>query len=184
MRRMHETLILGLCLALLFCYAGSAKGESNSSGGAAVNARLDFQITIPTILYLQVGTVGATVDVVSFAPSGLPDSVPVAGTSSGANPVPVRVAALVTAGQTVTLDANSLTSLSDGSGNNIPFNQISWTGGGSFASGTFNGTNNQQLDQFTGSGNRTGTYSFSYANANYYPAGTYSGQVTYTLSSP
>lgn len=184
MRRIRETLILGLCLALLFCYAASAKAESSSSGGTPTTARLDFRITIPTILYLQVGTLGATVDRVTFPVIDLPGTGLVAGTSSGANPVPVRVAALVSAGTPVTLRANSSTALTDGSGNNIPFSEISWTATGNFAGNTFNGAASQQLDQFTGPGNRTGTYSFDYANANYYPAGTYNGQVTYTLSAP
>jgi hypothetical protein len=183
MRRMRETLILGLCLALLFCYAGSAMAESSQSTGAPTSARLDFRVTIPTILYLQVGTVGATVDRVSFTVADLPGTGAVAGTSNGANPVPVRVAALVGAASTVTLRADSSTALTDGS-NTIPFDQVSWTASGSFTGNTFNGTANQQLDQFTGAGNRTGNYTFSYANANYYPAGTYNGTVTYTLSSP
>jgi len=184
MKRMHGTLIFSLCLALLFCYAGSAKAESSQSNGAPTSAHLDFRITIPTILYLQVGTVGATVDRVTFAVVNLPGTGPVAGTSSGANPVPVRVAALVGAASTVTLRADSSTALNDGSGHTIPFDQISWTASGNFTGNTFSGTANQQLDQFTGPGNRTGTYTFSYANANYYPTGTYDGTVTYTLSSP
>ena len=184
MRRMRETLILGLCLVVIFSYAGSAKAESTSSGGAPTTARLDFRITIPTILYLQLGTLGATVDRVTFPVIDLPGTGPVAGTSSGTNPVPVRVAALVGGSALVTLRANSSTALTDGSGNNIPFSEILWTATGNFSGNTFNAAANQQLDQFTGPGNRTGTYSFSYANANYYPPGTYNGQVTYTLSSP
>jgi hypothetical protein len=183
MRRMRETLILGLCFAFLFSYVGSAKAESNQSSGADTTARLDFRITVPTILHLQVGTVGATRDLVTFALVDLPGTGAVAGVSSSANPVPVRVAALVGAASTVTLRADSSTALTSGT-STIPFSEISWTGAGGFANGTFNGTNNQQLDQFTGPGNRNGTYSFSYANNTYYPTGTYDGEVTYTLSSP
>jgi hypothetical protein len=105
-------------------------------------------------------------------------------TSSGANPVPVRCAGLVGAGATMTLAANSNTALNNGAGGTINFDQISWTGTGSFGSDTFNNGIAQQVAQFTGSGNRTGTFSFTYANANYYDTGTYTGQVTYTLSSP
>lgn len=185
MRRIRETLVFGLCLALLFCYAASAKAESQTiiGGGSAV-VRLDFRITIPTILHLQVGSLAATVDRITFPVTDLPGTGAVAGTSSGTNPVPVRVAALVGAATNVTLTADSSTALDDGSGNNIPFTEILWTASGSFTGNTFNGTNNQQLDQFIGPGNRTGTYTFSYANANYYPNGTYDGTVTYTLTSP
>jgi len=183
MRRMRETLIFGLCLAFLFSYVGSANAESSSSGGAATSVHLDFRVTIPTILYLAVGTTGATIDRVSFTVPDLPGTGAVAGTSSGTNPVPVRVAALVGAASTVTLRADSSAGLSDGSGHTIPFTEISWSASG-FTGTTFSGANNQQLDQFTGPGNHTGTYAFSYANANYYPTGTYNGAVTYTLSSP
>ena len=185
MRRTRETLLLGLCLALLFCYAGSAKAESTSSGGTPTTARLDFRITIPTILYLQVGTAGTTRDLVTFAVTDVPGSGAVAGTSSGTNPVPVRVAALVGAAATVTLRADSSSPLTNGS-TTIPFTEISWTAAGNFSSGAFSGAAAQQLDQFTGPGNRTGSYAFSYANNNYYPAtvAPYNGTVTYTLSSP
>jgi len=185
MRRTRATLILGLCLALLFCYAGSANAMSSSSSGTPTSVYLDFRVTIPTILYLAVGTVGATRDLVTFAVTDLPGTGAVAGASSGANPVPVRVAALVGAAATVTLRADSSSPLTNGS-TSIPFTEISWTAAGNFSSGAFSGAAAQQLDQFTGPGNRTGTYAFSYANNNYYPAtvAPYNGTVTYTLSSP
>lgn len=159
--------------------------ESNTVLGGSVNARLDFQITIPTILLLQIGTAGATIDVVSCALTDLPGTGAVAMTSSGANPVPVRAAALVAAGAPVRLLANSATALSNGAGGTIPFDQISWTSGGvPFSSGAFNNDAAQVLDTFTGSGNRIGSYTFSYANLNYYDTGTYTGRVTYTLATP
>ena len=179
MKRMHGMLVVGLCLALLFCYAGSAAAESTSSSGAPTSARLDFQITIPTILYLQVGTTGGTIDVVHFPSPGLPPT-SVAADSGAVN---VRVATLTPSGQTVTLVANSSTALSDGT-HTIPFTEISWAATGNFTGGTFNGLVGQQLDQWTGPGNRTGTYSFTYGNSTYYSPGAYTGRVTYTLSSP
>jgi len=186
-RKMSRLLILVLCAAQLFCYVSLANAESSQSNGAATTARLDFRITIPTVLHLQVGTVGATRDLVTFAVTDLPGTGAVAGVSSGANPVPVRVAALIGPAATVTLRADSSTPLTNGS-TTIPFSEISWTAGGSggFTSGAFSGGANQQLDQFTGPGSRTGTYSFSYANTTYYPAtvAPYNGTVTYTLTSP
>jgi predicted RecA/RadA family phage recombinase len=185
MRRMHATLVFGLCLALLFCYAGNAKADSSSGNPTAV-AHLDFRVTIPQIVYLQVGTVGGTTDRVTFAVTDLPGTGAVAGTSNGANPVPVRVAALVASGATVTLKADSSTALSDGASHNIPFTEISWVAGGTggFNNGAFNGNAAQQIEQFTGSGDHQGNYTFSYANDTYYPTGTYNGTVTYTLSTP
>jgi hypothetical protein len=153
--------------------------ESSSSGGAPTTARLDFQITIPTILYLQVGSVGGTIDIVTFPNPGLPGT-PV-GASSGA--VNVRAATLVPSGQAVRLEADSLAGLSDGS-HTIPFTEISWAATGNFTGNTFSGAAGQLLDTFSGPGNRTGTYSFTYGNAGYYSPGAYTGRVTYTLSSP
>jgi len=174
-------------LALLVGLGGGQAvwAESNLAVGGSATARLDFQITIPTILYLQVGTVGGVIDVVSCTLANIPGTGPVAMTSSGANPVPVRAAALVPAGQTVRLLADSSTPLNFGGGlTPINFDQISWVGTGAFASGTFNNNAAQVLNTFTGSGDRNGTYAFSYANLNYYDSGIYTGRVTYTLSSP
>ena len=98
--------------------------------GGSATARLDFSVTIPTILYLQIGTVGATIDVVSCTLANIPGTGAVAMTSGGTNPVPVRVAALVPAAAAVRLLANSSTALSNGGGGTIPFDQISWAGGG------------------------------------------------------
>lgn len=174
-------------LALLVGLGGSPAvyAESNFAVGGSATARLDFSIAIPTILYLQVGTVGATVDVVSCTLANIPGTGAVKMTSSGGDPVPVRVAALVPAAATIRLLADSSAALSNGA-SKIPFDQISWVAGGTggFSSGTFDTNSGQVLNTFTGSGDRTGNYVFSYANKNFYDTGTYTGQVTYTLSSP
>lgn len=185
--RKANKFLVGLALVALVLGLGSsppAWAESNLAIGGSATAHLDFRITIPTILFLQVGTAGATIDRVSCTLSNIPGSGAVAMTSSGANPVPVQAAALVAAGATVRLLANSSTPLNNGGVGTIPFDQISWTAAGGFTSGTFNNNAAQVLNTFTGSGNHTGTYSFTYANANYYGTGTYNGTVTYTLSSP
>lgn len=174
--------VLILSLGALLCYVGSARAESNTAVGGSASVSLDFAIDIPSILFLQIGSVGV-VDTVTFNVTDVPGTGAVAGTSSGAYPVPVQVSGLVGAAATITLAADSSTPLNDGA-NNIPFDEISWAAGGVFSPGTFNNNAAQQLDQFTGSGDRIGTYSFSYDNDTYYPAGNYIGSVTYTLSSP
>jgi hypothetical protein len=184
MKKTSKLLTLGLLVVFLFCHVGYANAESDLvSGGGSAQARLDFAIQIPTILLLQVGTIGATVDTITFNVGDLPGTGPVAGTSSGANPVPVRAAGFVGASSTMTLNADSSSALSDGT-TTIPFSEISWAATGNFSAGAFDNTAAQQLDQFSGPGNRTGTYAFSYDNDTYYPASTYTGTVTYTLSSP
>lgn len=184
MRKDTKYLILMIAIIATFCYTGIALAESDMAiGGGDAEADLDFQIVIPTILYLQIGTTGATEDTITFNIDDIPGTGAIAGTSSGANPVPVRAAGFVPDGSTMTLEADSSTALTDGT-NTIPFDEISWTATGDFTGGTFSNAADQQLDQWNDSGNRTGTYSFSYDNDTYYPASTYSGTVTYTLSCP
>jgi hypothetical protein len=186
-RRKSKRFLVGLALLALAVGLGggqAAWAESNLAVGGSATAHLDFQINIPTILYLQVGNAGATVDRVSCTLSDIPGTGAVAMHSNGPDPVPVTMSGFVTAGQTMTLLADSSNDLSAGGSSKIPFDQISWTGGGSIGGNTFNKATNQQIAQRTGSGTLTGTMAFSYANANYYDAGTYNGQVTYTLSSP
>lgn len=89
-----------------------------------------------------------------------------------------------------TLTATSPTNLVSAGGNTIPFTQISWTSSGNgdtgtqpFPAGTFAGGT-----QTIGSINRNqwaeSCHTFSYANSGFVAAGTYSGRVTYTLSTP
>ncbi len=71
---MNKRLLLVAALALAVVAPLAARAESNSVTGAGslpANARLDFGITIPTVLFLQVGTGtsytdDATVDHISF----------------------------------------------------------------------------------------------------------------------
>jgi hypothetical protein len=172
------SLVLGLLSAPVY-------GESNvaTGAGASPTARLNFEIRIPTILYLQVGSAGTgAVDTVSCNLTNIPGTGAVAMTTTG--PSTVRVAAVVPTGQNVRLLANSQTPLTAGGGNNILFSQISCAATGNFTSYTFNDSNAQVLDTFIGSGDRNGIYNFTYANDTFYAAGTYTGTVTYTLASP
>lgn len=82
-------------------------------------------------------------------------------------------------------------SLVSGSGDAIAFSQISWTssgnGDGSDAqpvpAGSFTG-GAQTLASFPSNTWRESCHSFRYANTQVVAAGTYTGRVTYTLSSP
>lgn len=182
MRKDYKTFILAVLATFLVMglLSAPALAESNS-GAASAQARLDFQITIPSILYLQVGTDGAIVDLVSCTLTQTPGTGAVAMTSSGSNPVPVIMRALVASGQTVNLTADSSSGLNGGA---MPFSEISWAAGGVLSNGTFNNGVAQPLYNFAGPGEHIGDYAFSYANANFYPTGTYNGTVTYTLSTP
>ncbi|MBW2040256.1 MAG: hypothetical protein JRI46_11840 [Deltaproteobacteria bacterium] len=181
---MEKVLALGLAIAVSLCFAGPVSAASNqASDGGSTQVRLNFQIQIPTLLHLRVGSAGAVVDTITFNVTDVPGTGAVQSTSSGGNLVPVHVRAFVPAGSTITLSADSSTPLSD-RGNSIPFSEISWVATDDFNSGRFNDTANQQLNQFTGSNHKQGTYTFYYDNDRYYPGGTYRGTAIYTLSSP
>lgn len=92
-----------------------------------------------------------------------------------------------------TLRANAPASLTDGSGQTIPFSQISWTSSGigdgntpqPVRAGNFDALDGPQtLDMFARNVWHESCLSFRYANAAIVGAGTYRATVTYTLSAP
>ncbi len=172
-------LLLAASLAVQTAWAESQQRQ----GSGSLQARLNFSVTIPTILYLQVGSTGATVDTISFDVT-TPVGTPVEGYSSGTYPVPVRAAFLVPDKQHVDLSADSHIPLTNGT-TNISFNHIDVMATGAVAGKNFNGQPSQQFDQFNkGSGDYRGLYRFFYDNAAAQPAGIYTGRVTFTLSLP
>ena len=89
-----------------------------------------------------------------------------------------------------TLRATSPANLVNGTGNTIPFTQISWTSSGNgdsgaqpFPAGTFVG-GVQTIGTISRNQWAESCQTFSYANTGAVAAGTYTGRVTYTLSSP
>lgn len=92
-----------------------------------------------------------------------------------------------------TLTASVPVSLNNGSGQSIPFSQISWTSSGNsetagtaqpFPSGTFAGGTQQAIGTIARNQWAESCHKFSYRNSSVVPAGTYTGRVTYTLSAP
>lgn len=183
MENFKRALTGGLSIVCILCFISPVVAENNlAAGGSSAQARLDFRVNIQPILSLQLGSLGLTVDRIVFDVDQIPPTT-ITGVSSGPNPVPVTAIGIVPAGNTIILTADSSTPLTDGT-NTIPFTEISWTAADDFSSGVFAGEVAQQIDQFTGSGAHTGTYTFTYANSVLRPSGTYDGLVTYTLSSP
>lgn len=93
---------------------------------------------------------------------------------------------------TATLTANAPTNLVNASGDTIPFTTISWTASTvgaadttptAIPSGTFTG-GLQTLRSVTANSWVENCHTFSYSNATVRAAGTYTGRVTYTLTSP
>lgn len=148
---------------------------------------ITITVSAPVFLSLRVGSPGAILDLVTFRVSGIPGSGPVRGESTGAYPVPFQARGLLTSAGTATLTADSSQPLNGGLGQTIPFNHISWQGGGVMPSGRFSGTSKQiiwQQSTPTGWFSVEGTMAFSYDHVLYVPAGTYQGRATYTLSVP
>ena len=68
-------------------------------------------------------------------------------------------------------------------GASIPINQVSWTATSPFIAGTMNSATPQPAATFTvGSGERTGTFTFSLVNSWNYATGSYTQTATYTLT--
>ena len=191
-----------------------AFAESNVQSGAATaapgaTAHLDFSVVIPKILYLRVGagsayTTGAltsvnTVDLITFSPAAgtVGNGTAVAGTGGDLSGG-VETAAIVSNSGNVTLNATASGALGNGSGDSIPFTQIT-TASSALTSGTplpapilTNGTSSNVL--LTAPASKLivqdAKWTYSYANAATVPAGTYGGvnannsRVTYTATMP
>ncbi|MBM4301088.1 MAG: hypothetical protein FJ121_06110 [Deltaproteobacteria bacterium] len=182
--KVEITLSIILLLVGIFLPGKSGWAESAMQlGGAGSQARLQFSVTIPTILYLQVGAEGATVDTISFDAVGLPGTGAVEGYSSGAYPVPVRAVAVVAGNQRVQLTADSSRPLTNGT-ENINFDNIRLRASGDLQNRNFNNRTDQNMRQWIRSGDRRGTYRFFYDNKETHGPGIYQGQVAFTLSLP
>ena len=155
---------------------------------------MDFQITIPKILYLRVGTGSSyttgvltsvgTVDLVQFAPAAavVGNGTAVAGTG-GDLTNGVETAAIVSNSGNVTLNATAGGALSDGAGDSIPFTQITTTAS-TLNSATAlpapvlaNGTsaNVVLIAPATKIIQQDAKWTYAYANTTAPPAGTYGG---------
>ena len=183
-----------------------AQAESNfvtGNGALSADARLDFSITIPKVLFLQVGTgtsyaANGAVNNIAFAvPTGsVGNGTQVAGAGGDLAGGGVTVRVLGNSGN-VTLDNATTGPLSNGviGAPTVPWSAIEVTAdtiahppfntgaGGSSASPT-------TLTATGGLVRQEGSWTFAYANTATLPAGTYgntaanNGRVTYTATTP
>ncbi len=200
---MSASRIAKIAAAVALALPAVVSAESNIVSGAATTApgaqaRLDFQVTIPTVLYLQIGTGAfptnnATINGVTF-------TVPAASVGNGVavpatgGAIPVRV---VGNNGNITLNATTLGALSNGVGDTISYAQIVGTSdnaqlahplalvdGGPSANVTVTPNVGTRITD------RTANWTFAYANAAVVPPGTYGGvnannsRVTYTATMP
>jgi len=175
-------------------FAANAESTFNTGTGSPIQttARVDFQIQIPKFLTLQVGSAGATIDTITFAPTATDlinlTAVDGTGGNSGASGVTTVVRGN---NGTVSLSANTTAALSNGSGGFIDWTQIttdSSNSAGLPAPILVNGVGASVPVVANNAGgrvtNQTATWTYQFVNSVVAPQGTYTGQVTYTASMP
>lgn len=196
-----------LAAAVLSAAPLLANAESTSVVGAGnASARLDFQITIPRVLFLRVGTgadftTNPAVNLIAFTVPGanLGDSTPVAATAGSGDLGTGAVTAKVIGNNgTITFTSTTLGALGNGGGDTISYGQIN-TAVANLVSATplahptlaDGATTTVTLTPASGKViNRDARWTYTYANAAVVGAGTYggvnvnNGRVTYTAAMP
>lgn len=198
-----------ICVAATAAFATfAANAESNlQTGGGALTgtARLDFRVTVPKVLFLQVGTgtsmaTNTTVNLIDFTvpAANVGDGSAIAATAaSGDLGNGVVTAKVIGNNGNVTLSSTTVGALGNGSGDTISFSQISasaavLTSATALAAPTLadGATTNTTVPATAKIVNRDARWTFSYLNAALVPPGTYGGvnvnnsRVTYTASMP
>ncbi|SDZ58337.1 hypothetical protein SAMN05518854_10817 [Variovorax sp. YR266] len=205
-------LVAAIAGAIPFAAQAESNFTSAASGALSATARLNFTVTIPRVMYLQVGTgtnfsTVSTVDGLTFTVPGA--SVGAGGAIAGAGgdltggAVTVRV--LGNAGN-LSLNSGVTGQLSNGT-NTIPWSAITVTAAPLTAGTTAGFTNaaitHPAFSATTGAGptataftavntvvRQESKWTFAYDNTGVYAPGTYgatvanNGVVTYTLTSP
>lgn len=156
--------------AAVLCFSAPSFAQTTANGAvsvsAVVNARAKLTLGSPSI---------------SFA-----DADPDVTASIAATALSVAVEARTTAAATVTLTMQATGDFSEAGGATIPINNLTWTVGGDagFQAGTASSAAAQTVGSWTGSGDLSGTQTYSLVNSWAYNTGTYSVTLNYTLSAP
>ncbi len=164
----------------------------NSAGCTTAALPVNFSITIPAFLRLQVGAVGAAASVqwnasVTTANIGTGNVSPDSVTNGGAG------AGLVAYALVSNIDTNNATITATGSaaaftsgGNSIPYTDVNATAVGTTGAAVALPVPGTPTTVAPASGiiNRAGTWAYYYVNNTIYPAGTYTGTINYTATQP
>jgi hypothetical protein len=141
---------------------------------ASDNAQIAVTVNVNARAKLTLGTATITFN------DADPD---VTGTFSS-GPISVDVKSRAGSGSNVTLTVVADDDLTSG-GDTIPISDLTWTvTGAGFSAGTSDSTTAQTLGSWTGSGNRSGTHTYSLPNSWAYNVGSYTATLTYTLTAP
>lgn len=199
----------GMTISLLAAgFAAPAHAESNfqiGTGALTATARVDFQITIPKILYLRVGTGtpfanDTTVNLISFnvPTTSVGTGTAVPATAASGDLGNGTVTAMVRGNNgNITLSATTAGAIGNGSGDSINWSEITTTAA-ALSTGTvltaptlINGASaNVTLTAVGKVVNQDARWTYAYANSAIVPAGTYGGvntnnsRVTYTAALP
>ena len=143
-------------------------------------------------IYIAVGTLGATIDRVTFPLGTQPIGTPIPQLEAA---VLVEIAYYRNPGDPnrvyVTMTPTPATGLTNGVVS-VPWTEISWTssntGGQGLPNGAFTGAPNQPFINFIGgiasARRREASLTYSYANSASVASGTYDGRVTFTATTP
>lgn len=197
---------LALSLMTLAALPNIALAESDVvSGTGSASAKLDFQITIPRVLFLQVGTGtfgadDATVDKIDFAPTAtqvINAATPIAGTGGNLTGGAVTAKLFGNNGG-ITLTSTTLGALNNGGADTISWSQISTAvapvGGTTLAHPALADTGSPSVTPTPNVGTKVtnlhSSWTYSYLNTAGAASGTYggvntrNGRVTYTAAMP
>lgn len=185
-----------------------ASAESNFQTGAGAltaTARLDFRITVPKTLFLQVGTgtVSAnntTINLIDFVvpAANVGDGTPIAATALSGDLGNGTVTAKVVGNNgNVTLSSTTVGALGNGAGDTVSFAQITTTSAVLTSATALAapalvdaGSTNTTVPATGKIVNRDARWTFSFLNSAIVPPGTYGGvntnnsRVTYTAAMP
>jgi hypothetical protein len=208
---MKTHLIRAVSAAAMLAALGApmlARAESNVQTGAGAltaTARLDFRVTVPKVLFLQVGTgtalaANATINLIDFVvpAANIGDGSTIAATAASGDLGNGTVTAKVIGNNgNVTLTSTTVGALGNGAGDTLSFGQIS-TAAAVLTSATAlaapalaDAATTSTTVPATGKiVNRDAKWTFSFLNTAVVPPGTYggvnanNGRVTYTASMP
>ncbi|MGJ7511715.1 hypothetical protein [Variovorax sp. GT1P44] len=201
---MNKFLLVPIAAALISPLAALAESNVNLNTGAngTASARVDFKITVPRVLFLQVGTgavmaAGTTVDLMDFQvpATGIGSGTAVAATNGSGDQKDGAVTVRVLANGASNVQLNSATtgSMNNGAGATIGWDQISvatgtlsattpgYTNGAithpAFSTNTASGGAGTAttLQAVSGLVRQEGKWTYGYKNQNVVAAGTYGG---------
>lgn len=204
MRLLTKTLLAAAAIAAM-PMAANAESQYVSGSGSA-NARLDFQVTVPRILFLQVGTgadgtTNPAIDQISFVvpAASLGNGTAVAATAGSGDVGNGTVTAKVLGNNgTITFTSTTLGALENGAGDSISYSEVN-TAVAPLTSATplqhptlaDGATTTLTLSPATGKlVQRDAQWTYTYANSVVAAPGTYGGvntnnsRVTYTAAMP